>query len=51
LFGNAYQRQHYDLPSSFLAALDRPKLTSIAKSLDEKMDKVISALTATPKTA
>jgi uncharacterized protein (DUF302 family) len=41
----------YDLPSSLLAARDRPELTSIAKSLDEKMDKVISALTATPKTA
>jgi uncharacterized protein (DUF302 family) len=41
----------YDLPSSFLAALDRPELTSIAKSPDKKMDKVISALTATPKTA
>jgi uncharacterized protein (DUF302 family) len=34
----------YDLPSSFLATLGRPELTPIGKSLDEKMDKVISNL-------
>jgi uncharacterized protein (DUF302 family) len=34
----------YDLPSSFLATLDRPELTTIGKSLDEKMDQVISNL-------
>jgi uncharacterized protein (DUF302 family) len=41
----------YDLPSSFLAALGRPELTAIGKSLDEKMEKVISNLNAIRKTA
>jgi uncharacterized protein (DUF302 family) len=40
----------YDLPSSFLATLDRPELTAIGKSLDEKMDKVISNLVVVAKT-
>jgi uncharacterized protein (DUF302 family) len=34
----------YDRPSSFLAALDRPELGAIGKSLDEKLDRVISNL-------
>jgi uncharacterized protein (DUF302 family) len=34
----------YDRPSSFLAALDRPELDAIGKSLDEKLDRVISNL-------
>jgi uncharacterized protein (DUF302 family) len=34
----------YDRPSSFLAALDRPELSAIGKSLDEKLDRVISNL-------
>ena len=41
----------YDLPSSFLAVLDRPELIPIGKSLDEKMDKVISGLAIAPKPA
>jgi uncharacterized protein (DUF302 family) len=34
----------YDRPSSFLAALNRPELDAIGKSLDEKIDRVISNL-------
>jgi uncharacterized protein (DUF302 family) len=34
----------YDRPSSFLAALNRPELDAIGKSLDEKLDRVISNL-------
>jgi len=34
----------YDRPSSFLAALNRPELDAIGKSLDEKLDRVISSL-------
>jgi uncharacterized protein (DUF302 family) len=34
----------YDRPSSFLAALKRPELDAIGKSLDEKIDRVISNL-------
>jgi len=34
----------YDRPSSFLAALNRPELDVIGKSLDEKLDRVISTL-------
>jgi uncharacterized protein (DUF302 family) len=34
----------YDRPSSFLAALNRPELDAIGKSLDEKLDRVISDL-------
>jgi hypothetical protein len=34
----------YDRPSSFLAALNRPELDTIGKSLDEKLDRVISNL-------
>jgi uncharacterized protein (DUF302 family) len=34
----------FDRPSSFLAALNRPELDPIGKSLDEKLDRVISNL-------
>lgn len=34
----------YDRPSSFLAALNRPELDAIGKSLDEKLDRIISSL-------
>jgi hypothetical protein len=34
----------YDRPSSFLAALTRPELDAIGKSLDEKLDRVIANL-------
>jgi hypothetical protein len=34
----------YDRPSSFLAALNRPELDAIGKSLDEKLDRVIANL-------
>ncbi|MET0710727.1 MAG: hypothetical protein ABWY82_28395 [Tardiphaga sp.] len=34
----------YDRPSSFLAALTRPELDAIGKSLDEKLDRVIAKL-------
>ena len=34
----------FDRPSSFLAALNRPELDQIGKSLDEKLDRVISSL-------
>jgi uncharacterized protein (DUF302 family) len=34
----------YDRPSSFLAALDRPELDAIGRSLDEKLDRVIANL-------
>jgi len=34
----------YDRPSSFLGALNRPELDAIGKSLDEKLDRVISSL-------
>jgi uncharacterized protein (DUF302 family) len=34
----------YDRPSSFLAALNRPELDAIGKSLDDKLDRVISNL-------
>ena len=34
----------YDRPSAFLAALTRPELDAIGKSLDEKLDRVIANL-------